>query len=166
MLKRFYSLHKIVSFQVNKIIMKYFLITFFILFFSISNAEEFSLKWSINVKVLDKIEFIDGGNFRVNNAEGSWKDTKGFYGYLKCIGPIIVDKEKNLNLNYLCDGYDNNNDRFQINLKRNSVEDAGIGKAIYISGTGRYLNFKNKECTYAVNYLNSKVGFYKQICKD
>ena len=50
--------------------------------------------------------------------------------------------------------------------KRNSVEDAGVGKAIYINGTGRYLNFINKECTYAVNYLNSKVGFYKQICKD
>ena len=153
------------SFSYN-IIMKYFLIIFFILFFSLLKAEEFSLEWNINVKVFDKIEFIEGGNFRVNNAEGSWKDTKGFYGYLKCIGPIIVDKEKNLNLNYLCDGYDNNNDRFQINLKRNSVEDAGIGKAIYISGTGRYLNFKNKECTYAVNYLNSKVGFYKQICKD
>ena len=146
--------------------MNLFLITFFILFFSILNAEEFSLKWNINVKVLDKIEFIDGGNFRVNTAEGSWEDTKGFYGYLKCLGPIIVDKEKNLNLNYLCDGYDNNNDRFQINLKRNSVEDAGIGKAVYISGTGRYLNFKNKECTYAVNYLNPKVGFYKQICKN
>ena len=146
--------------------MKYFLITFFILFFSILSAEEFSLKWSINVKVLDKFEFIDGGNFRVNTAEGSWEDNKGFYGYMKCIGPIIIDKEKNLNLNFMCDGYDNNNDRFHINLKRNSVQDAGIGKAVYVSGTGRYLNFKNKECTYAVNYLNSKVGFYKQVCKD
>ena len=65
----------------------------------------------------------------------------------------------------MCDGYDNNNDRFQINLKRNSIEDAGIGKAIYISGTGRYLSFINKECTYAVNYLNPKIGFYKHICK-
>ena len=146
--------------------MKLFLSIFISSFFSVLNAEEFSLKWSINVKVLDKIEFIDGGNFSVNTAEGSWEDTKGFFGYLKCIGPIIVDKEKNLNLNYLCDGYDNNNDRFQINLKRNSVEDAGIGKAVYISGTGRYLNFKNKECTYAVNYLNTKVGFYRQICKN
>tara|TARA_Y200000002_G_C22504097_1_gene588471 strand:- start:305 stop:745 length:441 start_codon:yes stop_codon:yes gene_type:complete len=146
--------------------MKYFLITCFILFFSILNAEEFSLKWSINVKVLDKFEFIDGGNFRVNTAEGSWEDNKGFYGYMKCIGPIIIDKEKNLNLNFMCDGYDNNNDRFHINLKRNSVEDAGIGKAVYVSGTGRYLNFKNKECTYAVKYLNPKVGFYKQICKN
>ena len=146
--------------------MKYFLITCFILFFSILNAEEFSLKWSINVKVLDKFEFIDGGNFRVNTAEGSWEDNKGFYGFMKCIGPIIIDKEKNLNLNFMCDGYDNNNDRFHINLKRNSVEDAGIGKAVYVSGTGRYLNFKNKECTYAVKYLNPKVGFYKQICKN
>ena len=51
----------------------------------------------------------------------------------------------------MCDGYDNNNDRFQINLKRNSVEDAGIGKAIYISGTGRYLNFINKELIYKMN---------------
>ena len=42
---------------------------------------------------------------------------------------------------------------------------AGIGKAIYTSGTGRYLNFINKECTYAVNYLNPKKGFYKHICK-
>ena len=48
--------------------MKYILTTFIILFFSNLNAEEFSLKWSITVKVLDKIEFIDGGNFRVNTT--------------------------------------------------------------------------------------------------
>ena len=30
------------------------------LFFSNLYAEEFSLKWSITVKVLDKIEFIEG----------------------------------------------------------------------------------------------------------
>ena len=147
-------------------IMNLFLTTLISLISISLYAEEFSLKWSITVKVLDKIEFIDGGNFRVNTAEGSWEDTKGFYGYLKCVGPIIIDKQRNLKLNLMCDGFDNNNDRFQINLKRNSVEDAGIGKAIYISGTGRYLNFINKECTYAVNYLNPKVGFYKQICKD
>ena len=146
--------------------MKIFLTIFIFLFLKITYSEEFSLKWSITVKVLDSIDFIDGGNFRVNAAEGSWEDSKGFYGYLKCVGPTIIDKEKNLNLNLMCDGYDNNNDRFQINLKRDSIEDAGIGKAIYISGTGRYLNFINKECTYAVNYLNPKVGFYKQVCKN
>ena len=48
--------------------MKLFLITFIFLFFSNLNAEEFSLKWSIIVKVLDKIEFIDGGNFNENMA--------------------------------------------------------------------------------------------------
>ena len=66
-----------------------------------------------------------------------------------------------MNLNLTCDEYDNNNDRFQINLKRDSAEDAGIGKAIYIGGTGRYVNFINKECTYPENYLNPIVGFYK-----
>ena len=58
--------------------MKLFLIAFIFYFFSNLNAEEFSLKWSITVKVLEKIEFIDGGNFRVNTAEGSWEDTKDF----------------------------------------------------------------------------------------
>ena len=144
-----------------------FIITVFVFFiFKISFSEQFSQKWSISVDVFDRIEFIDGGNFRVNSAEGSWEDTKGFYGYMKCIGPVIIDKQKNLNLNLMCDGYDNNNERFQLNLKRNSIEDAGIGKATYISGTGRYLNFINKKCTYAVNYLNPKIGFYKQICKN
>ena len=146
--------------------MRYILSIFIFLFFKIVSSEEFSLKWNITVKVLDSIEFIDGGNFRVNTAEGSWEDNKGFYGYLKCVGPIIIDKEKNLNLNLMCDGYDHNKDRFQMNLKRDSVENAGIGKAIYIGGTGRYLSFINKECTYAVNYLNPKIGFYKQICKN
>ena len=137
-----------------------------LLFFKTAYAEEFSLKWSITVTVLDTIQLIDGGSYRVNKAEGSWEDTKGYYGFLKCIGPLIIDSKKNLNLNLICDGYDNNNDKFQINLKRDSIEDVGIGKAIYISGTGRYLDFINKKCTYAVNYLNPKVGFYKQICKD
>ena len=145
---------------------KIFISIICILFFKTTYAEEFSLKWSITVTVLEEIVLIGGGNYRVNKAEGSWEDTKGYYGFLKCIGPIIIDGKKNLNLNLICDGYDNNNDKFQINLKRNSIEDAGIGKAIYIHGTGRYLDFINKECTYAVNYLNPKVGFYKQICKD
>ena len=51
-------------------------------------------------------------------------------------------------------------------MKKNSIEDAGSSKVIYISGIGRYLNFIKKECTYAVNYINPKARFYKQICKD
>ena len=104
--------------------MKLFLIIFISLFIKIANSEEFSLKWNINVTVLDNIEFIDGGNFEVNRAEGSWEDNKGYYGYLKCIGPLLIDKEKNLKLDLICDGYDNRNDKFQINLKRNSFLNA------------------------------------------
>ena len=145
--------------------MKYLLIILTFLNIKIIYSEDFSLKWSITVSVLDNIKLIDGGEYKVNKAEGSWEDNKGYYGFLKCLGPVIIDKNKNLKLNLICDGYDNKGDKFQINLKRNSIEDAGIGKAIYISGTGRYITFVEKECTYAVNYLNSKIGFYKQICK-
>ena len=40
--------------------MKFFLIIFIFLTINITYSEEFSLKWSINVTVLDNIEFIDG----------------------------------------------------------------------------------------------------------
>lgn len=84
---------------------------------------------------------------------------------MKCIGPVIIDKEKYLNLNLMSNGYDNNNNRYQINLKRNSVEDAGIARVIYINRSGRYFNITKKECTYAIKCLNQKVGFYKQTLK-
>ena len=146
--------------------MKILFYIFSYLFLIVNNlyAEKLSLKWSITVTILDAIKLIDGGEYKVNKAEGSWEDSKGYYGYLKCLGPLSVNANKNLNLNLICDGFDNKGDKFQINLKRNSVENAGIGRAIYINGTGRYVRFINKECTYAVNYLNSKTGFYKHKC--
>ena len=146
--------------------MKYILSIFLSLFMLSVSADEISLKWSITVTNLDTIKLIDGSQYRVNKAEGSWEDSKGYYGYLKCVGPIIIDSKKNLTLDLICEGYDNKEDKFEINLKRSSIEDAGIGKAIYINGTGRYLDFINKDCTYAVNYLNSKVGFYQHLCKS
>ena len=146
--------------------MKYLLSIFLSLHTFLVSAEEFSLKWSITVTNLDTIKLIDGGEYRVSKAEGSWEDSNGYYGYLKCIGPVMIDSKRNLILDLICDGYDNKEEKFEINLKRNSIEDAGIGKAIYINGTGRYIDFVDKTCTYAVNYLNSKVGFYKQICKN
>tara|TARA_E500000178_G_scaffold290393_1_gene293845 strand:+ start:315 stop:506 length:192 start_codon:yes stop_codon:yes gene_type:complete len=50
-------------------------------------------------------------------------------------------------------------------IRYNSIEDAGVGRGIYICGTGRYLDFIKKECTYALNYLNPKVRLYKKIFK-
>ncbi len=129
-------------------------------------AKQIIKKWNITVSVLDEIKLKDGSEFRINNAQGSWEDDQGFFGFLKCIGPIFINNKNNLDLNLICQGYDNNGDSFELNLKRNSIQDAGIGKAIYISGEGRYKDFVNKKCTYAVRYLNNEFGFYRQVCKD
>ena len=40
---------------------------------------------------------------------------------------------------------------------------AGIGRTRYLNGTGIYKKFIGIECQYAVNYMNSKINFLKQI---
>ena len=50
--------------------MKYILSIFFSLFMLSVSADEISLKWSITVTNLDTIKLIDGGEYRVNRAEG------------------------------------------------------------------------------------------------
>ena len=60
-------------------------------------------------------------------------------------------------------------DEFWSKLYRNSERNAGIGKVTYLSGTGKFKDFINLECVYAVNYLKgskleNRIGFYKQKC--
>ena len=42
---------------------------------------------------------------------------------------------------------------------------AGIGKVRYLNATGIYQKFIGIECQYAVNYMNNKINFLKQICE-
>ena len=128
--------------------MKYILIiNFFFLTIFCLKAEQYIFESSSNVNN-DHINISKKLKYTIVKIESRWTDSLGEYGSSKC------------------NGYDNNNDKFQINLKKNSIEDAGSGKVIYISGKGRYLNFIKKEFTYAVNYINPKARFYEQICKD
>ena len=44
--------------------------------------------------------------------------------------------------------------------------DAGIGEAIYLSGTGRYKSLVDRKCKYAIKYIKEVTkGFYRHICK-
>ena len=69
----FYLRPKNVSFQVNKIIMKCFLITFIILFFSNLNAEEFKYKVVGKLKTDNVIDFPEGGKFVSFHHEGGFE---------------------------------------------------------------------------------------------
>ena len=131
--------------------MKLFITSIFILFFFKVNAKDFTYKSTGTLERNEVTTFPGGGKFISFKHSGGFETDIGKYGKYQCNGSIL---------------YDNKEDKFEINLKRNSIEDAGIGKAIYINGTGRYLDFMKKDCTYAVNYLNSKVGFYQHLCKS
>jgi hypothetical protein len=51
-----------------------------------------------------------------------------------------------------CEAIDNEEEEFWFILNRDSEEGAGVGKARYIEGTGKYKSFKGKVCPYATNY--------------
>ena len=105
---RFYLLRKNVSFQVNKIIMKYFLITFIILFFSNLYAKEFNVDNSrrvthtalIDCDLLAKvyINLIDQKepmlNFQESDNQNINQNEKDFAYFKKVIRPTEVELEK------------------------------------------------------------------------
>ena len=41
----------------------------------------------------------------------------------------------------------------------------GVGKSTYIHAEGKYKNYKNTKCIYAVNLFENKGSIIKQKCK-
>ena len=143
-----------------------FLIIFFFLFSSALLSKDYTLKWFSFITILDNIEYKDKSIYRLVRADGSWEDNEGFYGSLKCIGPNKIFSNNTVELDVYCEAYDNEGDKFGLNLYRSSELNAGIGTATYIQTSGKYKNFEEKKCTYAITYLNDgQKGFYKHICK-
>ena len=149
------------------IIRKYFFIIISCLLFQ-KNASSrvYLFKWFNNVKILDSIKFDDKTIYQLTLATGSWEDSEGNYGFLKCLGPIKINAEGKADLEVICKGYDQLENKFSIKLVRKSDYDVGIGKAIYLSGTGRYKSLVDRKCKYAIKYIKEVTkGFYRHICK-
>ena len=109
----FCLLPKNVSFQVNKIIMKFFLITFIIFSFSNLNAEEFKYKVVGKLKTDNVIDFPEGGKFVSFHHEGGFETDIGKYGEYQCRGSILYDKyEKLVNMFFACENFDQNGEKF------------------------------------------------------
>ena len=78
---RYYLLRKNVSFQVNKIIIKYFLpIIFFSLFISLINAKEYIMNFQGKRTTVDIHKYSDKDNFRMIKLDGTFTDKLGNYG--------------------------------------------------------------------------------------
>ena len=145
--------------------MRYLVILLFIYSNSIF-SKEYTLKWYSFVTILDTITYKDKSVYRIVSSDGSWEDSEGFYGALKCIGPNKISSTDEVELDVFCEAYDNKGDTFGLNLYRSSEVNSGTGIATYIITSGKYKRLQGKKCTYAITYLNNfKKGFYKHICK-
>ena len=63
------------------------------LFSSTLLSKEYKLKWFNFITILDNIEFKDKSIYRLVRADGSWEDSEGFYGSLKCVGPNKISSD-------------------------------------------------------------------------
>ena len=124
--------------------MKYLVILLFICSNSIF-SKDYTLKWYSFVTVLDKITYEDKSVYRIVRSDGSWEDSEGFYGSLKCMGPNKISSTNEVELDVFCEAYDNKGDTFGLNLYRSSEVNAGTGMATYINTSGKYKKFQGKK---------------------
>ena len=75
------------------------------------------------------------------------------------------DKNSNAKLLGFCDGKNQDNEKFWLELRRNTEDfDAGIGKSKFIFETGKYKELIGTECIYAVKLLDES-AFSKHRCE-
>ncbi|MAH88456.1 MAG: hypothetical protein CMJ06_00150 [Pelagibacterales bacterium] len=143
--------------------MKYILIIklfFFIAFHS--TAEKYIFESSSSV-ISNHINISKELKSSILNIESRWTDSLGEYGTSKCNGHILTEYEK-ISLTVFCENTASNGDKFWTQLIREKDMAAGVGKAKYLNGTGKYQELIGLECPYAVNYMNENINFLKQIC--
>ena len=147
--------------------MKFFLITFIILFFSKANAEdnkEYILTGSDVIKT-ESFELENKSKFSSFTVNGSWTDNYGNYGFNKCMG-IINKNLKHVELYFMCEREDKNGFKiWSINKRKSGIQNSGVGSFEIVDATiPRKELFIGKKCTYAVKYLK-ETNFYKSKCK-
>ena len=112
------------------------------------------------------MEFTDEITLRQFKTKANWKDNIGNYGVVECMGNHTIFKNERTLLKMYCKEINKNNDNFVIMFDRESENfNAGVGKSTYIHAVGKYKNYKNIKCIYAVNQFEDKGSIIKQKCK-
>ena len=149
--------------------MKY--ITLLLIFFSLNCFSETDNELTVDITFItdagnqDIMNFGDKLSYRNTKSTGSWKDSLGDYGIIKCLGNYLSSEKLGTNLNLYCQGSNKDGDIFWLTMKRNSKDfDGGIGKSEYIYGDGKFKNLINAKCIYAVE-ISKEFSILKQKCK-
>ena len=128
--------------------------------------------YSVDIWIQDSTASISESKIKTTKNEvysnilltGTWTDNLGYYGTYKCNGNSHKDTKKLL-LEGICEGINQNNEKYWYTIKRNSsTMDAGVGISTYLEGTGRYKILDGISCNYGVRYLNN-INYIKTRCK-
>ena len=114
----------------------------------------------------DVMKFTEEITLRQFKAKANWKDSFGNYGVVDCMGNHTIFKNDKTLLKMYCKEINKSNDNFVIMFDRNSENfEAGVGKSTYLDAVGKYKDYKNMQCIYAVNLFENKGSIIKQKCK-
>ena len=114
----------------------------------------------------DIMKFSELITLRQFKGKGNWKDNKGDYGVVDCMGNHTIIKSNKTLLKMYCKEMNENNNNFVIMFDRNSENfNAGVGQSIYLVATGKYQQYLNLKCIYAVKSFESKGSIIKQKCR-
>ncbi len=132
-------------------------------FSSALSGDEYIFDAYGEITLREKVVLPDGSEKVILKTQSYWVDTLGDYGEVYCVGGY--DKIKNeVNLKLICEGVNQNEEKFWGSTDRTSAMEAGTGKFEYISGTGKYKELIGLQCNFAVRYFRNTKSFYKHKC--
>ena len=122
--------------------------------------------FTLDNRDFDVMDFSDEITLRQFKGNANWKDNIGNYGVVECMGNHTILKSERTLLKMYCKEINKSNDNFVIMFERDSENlNVGVGKSTYIHAEGKYKNYKNTICIYAVNLFENKGSIIKQKCK-
>ena len=148
--------------------MKLLTILFILLFTSNIVASEYEVEFFFTAddRDTDIMNFSDLVTLRQFKGKANWKDDKGGYGVVECMGNHTIFNNKKTLLKMYCKEINQENNNFVIMFDRNSEHfSAGVGKSTYIHAIGKYKKYNKLNCIYAVNSFEGKGSIIKQKCK-
>ncbi len=111
----------------------------------------------------EKITTLNNTTYTNITIKGTWTDNFGHYGIYKCNANSVKNSET-VKLEGICEGENEHQEKYWYKLFRNSSSmEAGVGRIIYLDGTGIYKNLKGLKCNYGVRYLK-KINYVKSKC--
>lgn len=148
--------------------MKYILNIIIGFFFSLNliskelTIDIFFVADAIDNKVM---KFGDMLTYRHTEGTATWIDSEGEYGLLNCMGNYLTTKSEGTILKNYCQGSNRDKDPFWLVMKRNSSDyELGVGRIKYIKGEGKFKEYENLECLYAIELIEG-LAVLKQKCK-